>query len=544
MLAINQVLQGRYRISRLLGQGGMGAVYEAIDERFGEPIALKEIIVDLTNSKQKELVIGAFEREAKALAKAKHEAVPYVRDYFFELDRQFLVMELVEGEDLGEMLEKRGQPFLLEDVLQWIYQLLDALDYLHNLKPPIIHRDIKPQNLKLNVRRRLKLLDFGIARSSDKTGTLTNQTFIGATLNYSPIEQILRVIDPTFREFIILKHQEKAEAVLSQDTDARCDIYALGGTFYHLLTNRVPVDATKRTLDLWEGKPDALPNPSHINPHIPPMVSACLMKALAVERDQRFGSALEMQEALKVAVADAQRVGSEPKSRETIVQRETLKLITKDDLKIENPTERISSFPGAAASPIQKPVINLPPPPKNSGFVPVSNTRPSGNISGAELTSGSYLAGILPDEPKTSPETVPFVQNPGKNESNVKPQTFRALPIVLGGVLAVAGIGGLIGLGAFLIGSPVSNKPVTNVVISQPTATPTVEPTTTPTATPDVSPTTSPTQNDAGARKDNPKSATPNKTPVQDPVKTPPTQKKTPAKTTPDPNCIFTNSCK
>lgn len=306
MLAINQILQERYRIIRQLGHGGMGAVYEAIDERFGEPIALKEIVVDFADEKHKTAIIKAFEREAKALAKAKHEAVPYVRDYFSELDRQFLVMELIEGKDLAERLEKQKSPFPLKDVLNWMEQLLDALDYLHNLQPPIFHRDIKPQNLKLNARRKIKLLDFGIARSSDKSST-TNQTFVAATLNYSPVEQILRVIDPTFREFIILKHQEKAEQVLSQDTDARCDIYALGGTFYHLLTNRIPVDATKRTLEIWEGKPDPLPNPSALNPKIPRSISECLLKAMAIERDNRFSTAIEMHEALETAVAEEKR---------------------------------------------------------------------------------------------------------------------------------------------------------------------------------------------------------------------------------------------
>ena len=89
MLVVNQILQGRYRITRQLGAGGMGAVYEAIDERFGEPIALKEIIFDSVNEHQREILGKAFEREAKSLAKSKHDAVPYVRDYFSELDRQF-----------------------------------------------------------------------------------------------------------------------------------------------------------------------------------------------------------------------------------------------------------------------------------------------------------------------------------------------------------------------------------------------------------------------------------------------------------------------
>ncbi len=309
MLSTNDVLQERYRIIRPLGQGGMGAVYEAIDERFGEPIALKEVLFEINgfaDDGRLDLMTKAFEREAKSLAKARHEVIPYVRDYFSELNRQYLVMELVEGDDLARLLAKRNEPFQLNDVLNWMYQLLDALDYLHNLNPPIIHRDIKPQNLKLNFRRKIKLLDFGIAKSLDNGSfTITNQTFVGATLNYSPIEQILRVMNATFREYILLRHKAQTERILSQNTDCRSDIYALGATFYHLLTNAPPTDVVKRTLEVWEGRPDPLPNPTELNPEISANISACLLKALSIERDDRFSSAVEMHAALSSRPADA-----------------------------------------------------------------------------------------------------------------------------------------------------------------------------------------------------------------------------------------------
>lgn len=303
MLERNQVLQNRYRIVRQLGSGGMGAVYEAIDERFGQPIALKEIIVEVASSQQQSLIFKAFEREAKSLAIARHEAVPFVRDYFSEAGSQFLVMELVDGEDLGAGLRQLKRPFPIKDLLNWLEQLLDALDYLHTLQPPIIHRDIKPQNLKINSRSRIKLLDFGIARSSDKTSTLTAHTFVGATLNYSPVEQILRVMDENFRDYIVQKHEALAERILNQDTDARCDIYALGATFYHLMTNQMPIDALKRLLSIWDGKGDPLANPMELNPEIPPIVSFCIMKAMEVDRKNRYASAIEMQSDFKKAQA-------------------------------------------------------------------------------------------------------------------------------------------------------------------------------------------------------------------------------------------------
>jgi serine/threonine protein kinase len=306
MLSVNTILQERYRIVRQLGQGGMGAVYEAIDERIDKTVAIKEILLELENSpdkKQQDLIKQAFRREASSLVKARHTAVPDVTDYFSEFDREFLVMEFIEGDDLMIKLQKRKKPFLIDEVFLWIDQLLVALDYLHNLKPPIIHRDIKPQNLKLNEWNKMKLLDFGVAKSSDKSATVTQLTFIGATLSYSPIEQILRVIDPMFRELILLQHKEKAEKIMAQNTDATCDIFAIGATFYHLLTNYPPVEVTKRTLETWSGKEDPLRNPSIVNPELPGSVSTWLVKAMEIEREDRFSSAIEMRRALHEAVS-------------------------------------------------------------------------------------------------------------------------------------------------------------------------------------------------------------------------------------------------
>ena len=250
MLMVNEMIHNRYRIISQLGKGGMGAVYEAHDNVFDTTIALKEILIDLsrnTTPAQREMLKLAFEREGKILAKINHESFPHVRDYFQDNDRQFLVMELVDGDDFGALLEKRGEPFPVADTMRWAEQLLDALDYLHNLNPPVIHRDIKPQNLKLTTRGKVKLLDFGIAKGneSQKNTTITNQTFVAATLHYSPLEQIYRVLDSTFREVIAYQFKEQAGEIMAQNADARSDIYALGATFYHLLTNTLPIDALK-----------------------------------------------------------------------------------------------------------------------------------------------------------------------------------------------------------------------------------------------------------------------------------------------------------
>jgi serine/threonine protein kinase len=314
MLTTDKILQGRYRIVSQLGQGGMGAVYEAQDnKRFDASVALKEILVDLagiTDAKQQELLRRAFEREAKILAEVQHEVFPHVIEYFSENDRQFLVMELVQGEDLAQLLAHRQSPFPLEEILIWTDQLLDALDYLHSFKPPIFHRDLKPHNLKLTARGKIKLLDFGIAKSAEMqeaTTTITNQSFIAATLNYSPFEQILRVLDPTLREVITEKFKTNIENVLVQNADARSDLYSLGATLYHLSTAFMPTDALKRTLEIWSGKPDPLRRPHELNPTIPEEISHIFLKAMEIDREDRFSSTTEMQKALKKAAADIKK---------------------------------------------------------------------------------------------------------------------------------------------------------------------------------------------------------------------------------------------
>lgn len=552
MLAKSEILQGRYRIVRQLGHGGMGAVYEAIDERFGEPIALKEIRIESANEKQKILIVNAFEREAKSLAKARHEAIPYVRDYFSELDRQFLVMELVEGDDLEKMLEIRGKPFPLEDVIRWIDQLLDALDYLHNLKPQIIHRDIKPQNLKLSFRRKIKLLDFGIAKSGDRTSTITNQTFVGATLDYSPIEQILRVIDATFREFIILKHKEKAENVLKQYTDARCDIYALGATFYHLLTNRVPDAATKRTLAIWEGKEDPLPNPSQLNPEIPPSISDCLIKAMEIERDHRFSSAIEMQEALQTAIADEkarkkektlpliepeilQIVEEEKSPEQNLTQAITEKLIPEIEAKYETENEVVLYESSAPTEPLNR----LPQDthsPSDFSTIQESDTRPSEGVSKSELTGVSYFDELSDNKKQTAP--VSFIEEKIASKPNAK--MFWLLPAALG-ILTVSGIGGIVWLSNSV--SVESNKPAANIVISAPTVAPTLEPPIKPSVSPSIQVTPIPTQSKPILDELKPKpTVMPKRTPVAaSTIRPTPKPKKTPNLSD---DCIYNGKCK
>src|SRR5881296_2240095 len=129
MLSPETILQQRYRIVRQLGQGGMGAVYEAVDERLDTIVALKETL--FTDEKLRK----QFEREARLLARLHHPALPRVSDHFSEGEGQFLVMQFIPGDDLSVMMGRRQGPFPADQVLTWADQLLDALDYLHTQDP-------------------------------------------------------------------------------------------------------------------------------------------------------------------------------------------------------------------------------------------------------------------------------------------------------------------------------------------------------------------------------------------------------------------------
>ena len=272
MLAPETLLQNRYRIIRLLGQGGMGAVYEAMDERLDTTVALKETLF------ADERLRRQFEREARLLARMHHPALPRVSDHFAEGDGQFLVMQFIPGDDLSQMMARKQGPFPADQVLTWGDQLLDALDYLHTQDPQIIHRDIKPQNLKLTGRGQIILLDFGLAKG--QTGGVspitTTASIFGYTPNYAPLEQIQGL-----------------------GTDTRSDIYALSATLYHLITAVKPPGALSRAAALVNGQPDPLTPANEINSSIGPEVAGVLARAMSQNRDQRYATAAAMRAALK-----------------------------------------------------------------------------------------------------------------------------------------------------------------------------------------------------------------------------------------------------
>ncbi|MGB0385110.1 MAG: WD40 repeat domain-containing serine/threonine protein kinase [Ardenticatenaceae bacterium] len=261
MRSANNLLQnGRYHLVRVIGQGGMGAVYEAYDQNLNYRVAVKQVLGGHSGP--------ALVQEGQRLVRLRHSALPDVKNHFVEGQGQYLVMEYIEGHDLAMQLEQQAQPFGVGEVLIWADQLLDALIYLHGQNPPLIHRDIKLANLKLTPDGQIILLDFGLAKGGLTQYTMT-PSLHGYTLAYAPPEQIA-----------------------GTGTDELSDLYALGATLYHLLTGQAPENALQRHAQSPHSDP--LRPANQLNPQIPAHVADALSAAMALDPAQRPASAVEM----------------------------------------------------------------------------------------------------------------------------------------------------------------------------------------------------------------------------------------------------------
>jgi eukaryotic-like serine/threonine-protein kinase len=273
-LSVGQILNNRYQVLRLLGTGGMGAVYCARDPVLDRFVAVKQLLVDpITGQLNSERVQAQFRREAQILASLHHPNLPRVTDYFAEGDLHYLVMDYIEGQTLQELVQANSSGLEEFQVLEWADQLLSALEYIH--AHHLIHRDIKPANIRRTPDGRIFLVDFGLAKPYDPNDPRTTAMIHGVgTPEYSPPEQY----------------------DLASHTDERSDLYSLGATLYHLLTGQAPVSVTRRT-----SEPEAFRAPRAANARVSPQVEQVILRGMEMERAKRFASANDMRLALQTA---------------------------------------------------------------------------------------------------------------------------------------------------------------------------------------------------------------------------------------------------
>lgn len=326
MLTPGTILQGKFVIEKILGQGGMGAVYLAHDLSLGgKRVAIKAMQVAIQDAGERERAIKQFHREAQMLANLDHPGLADVTAAFGEGDTEYLVMSLIDGVTLEAVLMEQQGFLAVPQVLAWMDQLCDVLGYLHSQDPPIIFRDLKPGNIMLDAHHRIRLIDFGIARVLE-AGTNTTTFIKGAgTPGFSPVEQFG-----------------------GATTDVRSDVYALGATLYCLLTRTLP----PVSVNLLSGE-DALVPPTRINAAIPPALATVILRMMGLRKEERYSSMAEVRDALKRVL---QPLPPGPDGSDTVVPpypREAAKLAAASALAPEQrstaPTDT-TVVPSVAAS--------------------------------------------------------------------------------------------------------------------------------------------------------------------------------------------------
>lgn len=307
MIKPGDLLNGRYEIQRLLGEGGMGAVFLAWDKVKGEVRAIKEFHLgdlpsedgtstpsDRTNVRgstpraiTREQALRLFEKEANLLMQLDHSNLPKVYEYFILGAEGYIVMSLVEGHNLLAKLESYGNPLPEDTVIQWLIQILDALAYCHS--QGVVHRDLKPENLLVNSSGKIFLIDFGIAKVLVPGKTVTRTGFSMISPYYSPPEQY---------------------SSQDRNPDPRSDFYSLGATAFHLITGQAPPEASDRMAGT------TLPDARDLNPAISSRMRNFILTCMQLSKDNRPQSAAE---AKKLLLSDETRIRPPIKDKKTIL---------------------------------------------------------------------------------------------------------------------------------------------------------------------------------------------------------------------------------
>lgn len=264
------VLAGRYEILQLLGRGGMGAVYKARDKELDRIVAIKLIRSEFARNPE---ILRRFKQELILARQVTHKNVIRIFDLGQADGIKFITMDFVEGQDLRSLLLEKGK-LSSNEAARIMLQICRALEAAHAER--VIHRDLKPQNIMLDRNGRIYVMDFGIARSAHLPGMTDTGALIGTPEYMSP------------------------EQARGEELDERSDIFSLGVIFYELLTGKSPYSSDTPLATLWKRMQEPATPASQIEPSIPPLLNAVVMKALEIDTQKRFGSTREMAHQLEL----------------------------------------------------------------------------------------------------------------------------------------------------------------------------------------------------------------------------------------------------
>jgi tRNA A-37 threonylcarbamoyl transferase component Bud32 len=270
---IGQTLGDRYQIQEIVGQGGMSAVYKAMDPNLQRVVAVKLVHSHLADDPK---FVERFEEEARAVAQLRHPNIVQVYDFAEDKGVYYMVQEFVPGETLQarmRRLDKSGRNLSLDSVTKFTLDILSAMGYAH--QRGMIHRDIKPANIMLDVQGRAILMDFGIVKIVGGQRHTATGAVVGTALYMPP------------------------ELIRGEQPDERSDIYSLGVTLFEMVSGHPPFEAESAMTLMMMHLNDPLPNLKSLRPDIPGDMEAVIEKALAKDRNDRYKSAAEMAAALK-----------------------------------------------------------------------------------------------------------------------------------------------------------------------------------------------------------------------------------------------------
>ena len=278
---IGTVLSGRYRIEAKLGSGGMSTVYLARDETLDRPVAIKVLHREMSEQEDQ---LARFRQEARAVAKLSHPAVVSVIDAGEDHGHPYIVFEYVEGETLKQRISRMGA-LDVQDALAYAIEIARGLAIAHNRR--LVHRDVKPQNVLINMAGRAKVTDFGIARQLEQAGQTATGRVLGTTDYVAP------------------------EQAMGQAVDQRSDIYSLGIVLYEMLTGEIPFTADSQVGVAMKHVNEDLPDVQSRRPEISSAVALVVERSTAKSPGERYQSIEEMEDDLETALeVEAARAGS------------------------------------------------------------------------------------------------------------------------------------------------------------------------------------------------------------------------------------------